>query len=206
MALPVCLGASAAIYFNADFASGKLPNNITVSDEDGLAYAEVYGVELTADQLAAFAEEKNRNYVSLLTGMTQEDVIPGVVELLAWLRAQNIPAAVASSSKNAPLILEKTGLKGYFTVIVDGSQITRSKPDPQVFQKAADALGVGYANCVVVEDAVSGVQAALALGCQVAAVGRAAQSEGVTYPLKKPDDLIRQLSVPVSPDQERKLH
>ena len=164
------------------------------------------GVELTADQLAAFAEEENRNYVSLLTGMTREDVIPGVVELLAWLRTQNIPAAVASSSKNAPLILEKTGLKGYFTVIVDGSQITRSKPDPQVFQKAADALGVGYANCVVVEDAVSGVQAALALGCQVAAVGRAAQSEGVTYPLKKPDDLIRQLSVPVSPDQERKLH
>ena len=85
-----------------------------------------------------------------------------------------LPAAVASSSRNAPLILEKTGLRSFFSVVIDGSQISHAKPDPEVFQKAADALGIPYENCLVVEDAVSGVQAALKLGCQVAAVGGAA--------------------------------
>ena len=148
------------------------------------------GAEFTEAQLAAFAEAKNVFYVQLLERMTGKDVMPGVSELLERLREQNIPAAVASSSKNARLILEKTELKDCFAVIVDGSQITRSKPDPQVFQKAADALGVPYENCLVVEDAVSGVHAALVLGCQVAAVGSAACVEGVTYPLKETGDLL----------------
>ena len=152
------------------------------------------GVELTQKQLATFAEEKNSNYVRLLEDMNATDVIPGVSVLLKHLQDAGIPLAVASSSRNAPLILEKTGLKGYFTVIVDGSRITRSKPDPEVFQKAADALGIPYPNCLVVEDAVSGVQAALALGCQVAAVGGAALTEGVAYPLKETGDLMEVFS------------
>lgn len=140
-------------------------------------------VELTERALSDFAEEKNGRYVRLLEQMTQADVFPGVPELLEFLRRRNVPAAVASSSKNAMLILEKTGLKNYFSAVIDGHQITRSKPDPQVFQKAADALGVPYEDCLVAEDAVSGVEAALALGCKVAAVGAAASAPGVTYPL-----------------------
>ena len=157
------------------------------------------GVELTQKQLATFAEEKNSNYVRLLEDMNATDVIPGVSVLLKHLQDAGIPLAVASSSRNAPLILEKTGLKGYFTVIVDGSRITRSKPDPEVFQKAADALGIPYPNCLVVEDAVSGVQAALALGCQVAAVGGAALTEGVAYPLKETGDLMEVFSNKLMP-------
>lgn len=145
--------------------------------------------KLTEEQLVAFSEEKNRIYVELLQTMSGEDVISGVTELLSNLRQMGIPMAVASSSKNAPLILKKTGLKQYFTVVIDGSCITRSKPDPEVFQRAVDALAIPYENCLVVEDAVSGVHAALALGCPVAAVGSAALTEGVSYPLKETGDL-----------------
>lgn len=148
------------------------------------------GVDLTEAQLAAFAEEKNGYYVQLLEKMNAGDVIPGVEALLKHLHRTGIPMAVASSSRNAPMILEKTGLKDYFTVIIDGSQITHSKPDPEVFQKAADALGIPYANCLVVEDAVSGIQAGLAMGAKVAAVGSAADTPGVTYALKETGDLI----------------
>lgn len=148
------------------------------------------GVKLTETQLAAFAEEKNSYYVQLLENMNAGDVISGVEPLLKHLRGTGVPIAVASSSKNAPLILEKTGLKNYFTVIIDGSQIAHSKPNPEVFQKAADALGIPYANCLVVEDAVSGVQAGLAMGAIVAAVGAAADMPGVTYAVKETGDLL----------------
>lgn len=148
------------------------------------------GVELTEAQLAAFAEEKNGYYVQLLENMNAGDVIPGVEALLKHLQRTGIPMAVASSSRNAPMILEKTGLKNYFTVIIDGSQITHSKPDPEVFQKAADALGIPYASCLVVEDAVSGVQAGLAMGAKIAAVGAASATPGVTYALKETGDLM----------------
>ena len=157
------------------------------------------GAELTETQLAAFAEEKNSRYVRLLKNMSAADVLPGVTALLEYLREAEIPIAVASSSKNAPLILEKTGLKDYFPVIVDGSRIARSKPDPEVFQKAADTLNIPYGDCLVVEDAVSGVQAALTLGCQVAAVGEAAMVEGVSYPLKETGDLLEVVSSQLMP-------
>lgn len=147
------------------------------------------GVELGDKALAQFAEEKNRRYVRLLAEMSVGDVYPGVMELLALLRRKGVPTAVASSSKNTMLILEKTGLKEFFDVVIDGNQITRSKPDPEVFRKAADALGIPYGDCLVVEDAVSGVEAAQALGCQVAAVGTAASAPGVTYPLSAASDL-----------------
>lgn len=144
---------------------------------------------LTDEELKRFAEEKNLRYVELLGNMSGEDVFPGVTELLGILDSKHIMTAVATSSKNAMLILEKTGLKGRFSTIVDGNQITHSKPDPEVFRKAADALGVPYENCLVVEDAVSGVEAALALGSFVAAVGAAASASGVLFPLRETGDL-----------------
>ena len=152
--------------------------------------AEKGGVELTREQLAEFAEEKNGRYVQLLNEMTGTDVIAKVPLLLQLLSDRGIPLAVASSSRNAAYILEKTGLKQYFAVVIDGHQISRSKPDPEVFRKTADALGISCKDCLVVEDAVSGVKAALALGAKVAAVGPAANTPGVTYSLKETGDLM----------------
>lgn len=151
--------------------------------ESARIVAEHGNKKLDEADLRKFAEEKNGRYVQLLSEMSDADVFPGVIQLLEHFSQKGVPMAVASSSKNAALILNKTGLAQYFLAIIDGNQIARSKPDPQVFQKAADALGIPYGECLVVEDAVSGVQAALALGCYVAAVGNAAGTPGVTYPL-----------------------
>lgn len=170
-------------------STGDLVRGVSRLDSARIVAAQG-GVELSDEQLIAFAEEKNNYYVQLLGNMNDADVIPCVKELLKHLQQIDIPMAVASSSKNAPLILEKTGLKEYFDVIIDGSQITHSKPDPEVFQKAADALGIAYADCLVVEDAVSGVQAGLAMGAKVAAVGAAAATPGVTYALNDTGDLM----------------
>lgn len=148
------------------------------------------GAVFSDDMLHQFADEKNQIYIDLLKGMTKEDILPGVEELLQLLESKKIPSAVASSSRNAKMILETTGLSRYFSTVVDGNQITRSKPDPEVFQKAADNLGIPYAHCLVVEDAVSGIQAAFTLGCHVAAVGDASKTAGVTFPLKETGDLM----------------
>ena len=148
------------------------------------------GTSLSDDMLHRFAEEKNQIYINLLEEMTKEDIVPGAEELLQLLQSKKIPSAVASSSQNAKLILNTTGLSKYFTTVVDGNQITRSKPDPEVFQKAADNLGIPYEYCLIVEDAVSGIQAARTLGCQVAAVGPASEADGVTFPLKETGDLM----------------
>lgn len=139
------------------------------------------GMQLTDTEIQEFANEKNKIYVQAIDEMTEADVIEGVPALLQLLQMHSFPMAVASSSKNAKQILKKTGLSAYFSVIIDGNQITRSKPDPQVFQMAADALGIPYRSCLVVEDAVSGIQAASALGCYTALIGKAGAVPGVTY-------------------------
>ena len=170
-------------------STGNLVRGVSRLDSARIVAAQG-NVVLTEEQLVSFAEEKNICYIQLLENMSASDVIPEVECLLKYLQTKGIPTAVASSSKNAPLILEKTGLKKYFSVIIDGSQITHSKPNPEVFKKAADVLGIPYEDCLVVEDAVSGVQAGLEMGAKVAAVGPAAGAPGVTYSLKETGDLM----------------
>lgn len=92
--------------------------------------------------------------------MTPDDILPGVVEFLDLLDDNNIAIALGSSSKNAPVILEAVGLAHRFPVSVDGNQIAHSKPHPEVFLLGADRLGLSPSECVVFEDAISGVQAA----------------------------------------------
>jgi beta-phosphoglucomutase len=101
--------------------------------------------------------------------------------ILTKLRKKGIKIAVGSSSKNTPLILERIGLKDYFDVVVDGNDLTKSKPDPEVFLLAAERLRVAPAHCVVVEDADAGVEAALAAGMRVVGVGTAADNPRVTW-------------------------
>ena len=106
--------------------------------------------------------------------MTPADVAPDTTVTLKALRERGLLLAVASSSKNARFILERTGLTPYFHAVVDGTQIARSKPDPEVFLKAAQALGVSPAEALVVEDA-----AARCGGFSSAALGPAAAAEGL---------------------------
>lgn len=149
------------------------------------------GKELSNNALEWFAEDKNELYCSLLSRLTPADVLPQVPETLAAVRARGIGMAVASASKNARLILERIGLAAAFDAIVDGTQITKIKPDPEVFLRAADALSLPPCWCLVVEDAVSGLQAARAIGCRTAAIGSDAHGHGADCDIERIDDILR---------------
>ena len=122
---------------------------------------------------AAFAEEKNALYRSLLGRMSAADLSDEVRATLDALRARGLKLAIGSRSRNTPFILDRIGLGSYFDAVADGNCITRSKPDPEVFLKAASFIGLNPAVCLVVEDAHAGVQAAKAGGFDCAAMGDA---------------------------------
>ena len=127
--------------------------------ERGGAYSE-------AEKLA-MTEEKNAVYKTYLAAMTPDDLSGEVRMALHALRRRGYLLAIGSSSKNTRQILERLGLGGFFDAVADGTQITRSKPDPEVFLLAASLLGVRPGEAVVVEDAASGVQAARSGGFRV---------------------------------------
>lgn len=138
-----------------------------------------------------YADEKNELYRQmLLQNMSPQDLSIEVKETLDQIREKGILMAIGSSSKNAGLILTQIGLERFFDAVVDGTQITRSKPDPEVFQKAGDALKQIPTACLVVEDAQSGIQAALAAGMDCAAIGDAAVYNLATYRLNRFSDLL----------------
>lgn len=134
---------------------------------------KVYSPE-EKEVLAAF---KNGLYVQLLDDLTEQDRLPSVTQTLQHLRSRSMLLAVGSSSKNAKKILEKTGLTDFFDAIADGTDIVRSKPDPEVFLCAAKKLGVSPAVCAVVEDARAGIEAAKAGGMLACVLGDARESE-----------------------------
>lgn len=126
----------------------------------------------TPAEKESLAQQKNDHYVQLLEHLTTEDVLPGVVPLLQQAQARHIPCAVASASKNAPLILEKLGVRAYFATIVDPDSLSKGKPDPEIFLAAADSIGVLPQNAIGFEDAQSGIDGLKAAG--IYAVGLSA--------------------------------
>ncbi|QXP65080.1 beta-phosphoglucomutase [Polaribacter sp. HaHaR_3_91] len=116
--------------------------------------------EATQKEFDTWMIEKNVDYLKYIENMDASEILPDVPKVLAFLKEQNIPIALGSASKNAQPILEKVGLLHYFDAIVDGNNVTKAKPDPEVFLLAAKQLGVNSADCVVFEDAVAGVEAA----------------------------------------------
>ncbi len=131
----------------------------------------------TNEEKIAMAERKNGYYRELLKTLTPKDILPGVNDVLAELKKRDVRAAIGSSSKNAPGILHYIGLERHFDAVADGNQIKKSKPDPEVFLLAAKQLNMTPAACLVVEDAVAGVEAALAGGMRVLAVGSATSDQ-----------------------------
>ena len=117
--------------------------------------------------------DKNEDYLKRIQKITAVDALEGVPELLYFLRQEEIPVALGSASKNAPLILKYLELLPYFQALIDGNQVSKSKPDPEVFLKGAEALGVEPQDCIVFEDAAAGVAAAKNAGMQVVGLGDA---------------------------------
>lgn len=130
------------------------------------------------------AERKNNLYRELLNELTPKDILPGVMKVLEELKENNINIAIGSSSKNTPMILEKIGLNNYFDAVADGNEIRNSKPDPEVFLLAAKKLEIAPKDCLVVEDADAGVEAALAGKMKVLAVGYATSNPKADYKYK----------------------
>ena len=145
----------------------------------------------TTEQKKAFAEEKNAIYRGYLQTMTPADLDEDVRSTLLKLRTDGHKLAVGSSSKNAPLILERIGLGSFFDAVADGTQITHSKPDPEVFLLAAKLLGVKPDDALVVEDAEAGIQAAKVGGFCAAGIGPAADSTRADFRLQKLSDLLK---------------
>ena len=136
------------------------------------------------------AEEKNDIYRRQLADLSPADLSEDVKTTLDEFRKSGYKLAVGSSSKNTPFILEQIGLGDFFDAVADGNAVTHSKPNPEVFLKAADMLGLNPADCLIVEDAHAGVEAAVNGGFDCAAIGDAKDDPHANYPLTKFSDLL----------------
>ena len=136
------------------------------------------------------ANQKNELYKSLLMNITEADLSDEVRNTLVALRKTGLRLAIGSSSKNTPMILQRLGLEGFFDAVSDGNNITHSKPDPEVFVKAGQMLGIPAENCLVVEDAISGAEAGHRAGMQVACLGDASKAGAGEYNMKSFGELL----------------
>lgn len=141
-------------------------------------------VTKTEAEKLALATGKNEQYVGMISKMTEAEVLPGTLPLLEQLKAAGIKIALGSASKNSGLILERTNLAHFFDAIVDGNHVSASKPDPEVFLKGAEALGLDPASCIVFEDAQAGIQAAINGGMKVIGVGQQDVLSGANLVIK----------------------
>ena len=148
------------------------------------------GPALSQEKKAELMESKNHTYRELLASMTPADVADEVRETLAELHKRGYKLALGSSSKNAKFILEKGDLLDAFDAISDGTNITKSKPDPEVFLKAAEFLGEKPEDCFVVEDAYAGIDAAKNAGMQAVGIGDAAGYEKADKRIQSFRDLL----------------
>lgn len=123
------------------------------------------------DEKIQLAQQKNAWYLELIGQMKADEILPGVRQFIEELKAAGVRIALGSASKNSAEILERTGISDFFDVIVDGNSVSRSKPDPEVFSRGAELLGLAPENCVVIEDAAAGVEAAHRAGMKVIGIG-----------------------------------
>jgi len=121
---------------------------------------DIGNVKATQEQFDSWMIEKNIDYLEYIDDMNESEVLPDVPRILNYLKERNIPIALGSASKNARPILEKVKLIHFFDAIVDGNNVSKAKPDPQVFLLAAEELKVDPKECIVFEDAIAGIQAA----------------------------------------------
>lgn len=128
---------------------------------------------LSQSQKDRILEAKNQQYLALISQMNEDEMLPGIKELLWDLKQKNIPFALGSASKNARRILEALNITDWFTAIVDGNDVSKAKPDPEVFLTAVERLGMQPKNCIVVEDAQAGILAAKRAGMKAIGIGQA---------------------------------
>lgn len=129
--------------------------------------------DYSSTEKTEMATRKNNYYVQLIQSLTSDDLLPGALHTVKTLKANGIKIAVGSSSKNAPTLLQRLGIEDIFDAVAEGNDISRSKPDPEVFLLAASRMNIPPENCLVVEDADSGIEAAKRAGMKTLGVGAA---------------------------------
>ncbi len=163
-----------------------------VSREESLEIIleKYHGEPISEDKKKEYLVEKNEIYKESLGDMTRDDVTDEVRNTLSRLREAGYRLAIGSSSKNTSYILERVELTDTFDEVADGTMITRSKPDPEVFLKAAQFLKENPSDCLVVEDADAGITAAHAAGMDAVAIGAATVSGRADYNVSSFDELL----------------
>ena len=146
--------------------------------------------EYSIEEKQKLATKKNDTYRNLLKNMDDHDVSSDVLKTLYFLKRNDIKVAIGSSSKNTMFSLERIGLDNYFDAIADGTQISKSKPDPEVFLLAAKKLCLEPKDCIVVEDAKTGIDAANAGGFISVGINDAANYSETKYRIKKVSDVL----------------
>lgn len=128
-------------------------------------------VHLSEAEKLQVADKKNEIYLGYILKMTPDEVLPGVLTFLKTLRDQGIKISLGSASKNAKTILHQVGIKDLFDAVADGTNVSKAKPDPEVFLKGAELLNLSPADCVVFEDAQAGIEAAHRAGMRCVGIG-----------------------------------
>ncbi len=129
------------------------------------------GKSVSEDQFELLMTNKNKDYLGSIASMSEEDLLPGVDKVLDFLTAKNIPIALGSASKNARPILKNLKIHDRFSAIVDGNDVSKAKPDPEVFLKASEKLTLQPEECIVFEDARAGITAANSAGMLSIGIG-----------------------------------
>jgi beta-phosphoglucomutase len=129
------------------------------------------GITKTAGEQEALADKKNAWYVDMINKMTPAEILPGAKEFVVACRAAGLKTALGSASKNSGTILIKVGIADLFDSVIDGNKVSKPKPDPEVFLKAAEELEIAPEDCVVFEDAIAGVEAAKNGGMKAVGIG-----------------------------------
>ena len=143
---------------------------------------EVGGIKgLTEEQKLRIAEKKNNRYVEMLSSLDKRELLPGAEDYLLKLKDSGVKVALGSASKNAPFILKMLKISELFDIVVDGNSVSKAKPDPEVFLKAARLLGLPASDCCVFEDSQAGIDAAVKGGFHTVAVDKF----GVLYGFEK---------------------
>ncbi len=132
---------------------------------------EIGKKDLDDDTKLKYADNKNTRYLEYILKMKPNEILPGVIDFLTELKSKNIKIALGSASKNAMTILNQLKLKDYFEVVIDGTKVSKAKPDPEVFLKGAEALGLRAEECIVFEDAEAGIEAAINGGFKCVGIG-----------------------------------
>jgi beta-phosphoglucomutase len=130
------------------------------------------GVTKTPAEQEVLATQKNTWYMEMVNRMTPDEILPGAREFVEACRAAGLKTALGSASKNSMTILDKLNITHLFDAIIDGTKVSRAKPDPEVFLEGAKEVGIAPAYCVVFEDAIAGVEAAKAGGMKAVGIGQ----------------------------------